>query len=144
MNQGDADTSVIACHRVSPTPRPGDIPISKHCRMNPESIALMIDTLKKNRAELKELCRRYRVRRLDVFGSAATSRGFDPQRSDLDFLVEFEPDQDLGPWLTHYFEFQQELQRLFGHSVDLVMASALKNPYFVREVNRTREPLYAA
>ena len=53
----------------------------------------MIDTLKKNRAELKELCRRYRVRRLDVFGSAATSRGFDPQRSDLDFLVEFEPGQ---------------------------------------------------
>ena len=39
---------------------------------------------------------------------------------------------------------EQELQRLFGHAVDLVMTSALKNPFFVREVNRTRKPLYAA
>ena len=104
----------------------------------------MIETLEAKRAELQELCLRYRVRRLDVFGSAATGQGFDPQCSDLDFLVEFEPDQDLGPWLSHYFEFQGELERLFGRSVDLVMASALKNPFFVREVNRTRRPLYAA
>ena len=104
----------------------------------------MIASLEARRAELRELCLRYRVRRLDVFGSAATGRGFDPQSSDLDFLVEFEPDQDLGPWLSHYFDLQDELQRLFGQSVDLVMASALKNPFFAREVNRTRRPLYAA
>jgi len=47
----------------------------------------MIATLEAKRAELQELCLRYRVRRLDVFGSAATVQGFDPQCSDLDFLV---------------------------------------------------------
>lgn len=40
---------------------------------------------------LAALCRRFRVRRLDLFGSAAAAGGFDPARSDLDLLVAFEP-----------------------------------------------------
>ena len=61
---------------------------------------------------LGDLCRRYGVRRLELFGSGATA-AFDPNSSDLDFLVEFLPEQDLGPWLRHYFAFQAELARLF-------------------------------
>jgi predicted nucleotidyltransferase len=49
----------------------------------------MIDAIQLRREELRALCRRFHVRRLDLFGSAA--RGdFDPERSDVDFLVEFE------------------------------------------------------
>jgi predicted nucleotidyltransferase len=103
----------------------------------------MIPIIENNRARLADLCRRYGVRRLDLFGSAATD-SFDPVRSDLDFLVEFLPQQDLGPWLRHYFEFQAELAGLFGRSVDLVLTTALKNPLFQREVDRTRSVLYAA
>jgi predicted nucleotidyltransferase len=103
----------------------------------------MITLIESKRATLMELCRRFGVQRLELFGSAATGV-FDPAHSDLDFLVEFLPEQQLGPWLRHYFEFQAELARLFGRPVDLVLAGAVRNPYFRRELERTRTVLYAA
>ena len=103
----------------------------------------MISLIETKQGLLADLCRQYGVRRLELFGSAATD-AFDPSRSDLDFLVEFLPEQELGPWLRHYFAFQTELAQLFGRSVDLVMAEAAKNPYFQRELERTRRLLYAA
>jgi predicted nucleotidyltransferase len=93
--------------------------------------------------ELADACRRFRVARLEVFGSAATE-GFDEASSDIDFLVEFIPGQDLGPWMSLYFDFRSELEKLLGRPVDLVMPTAMKNPHFIREVNRTRRLLYAA
>ena len=93
--------------------------------------------------ELADAGRRFRVARLEVFGSAATE-GFDEASSDIDFLVEFIPGQDLGPWMTLYFDFRSELEKLLGRKVDLVMPTAMKNPHFIREVNRTRRLLYAA
>ncbi len=103
----------------------------------------MLSLIENKQAFLADLCRRYGVQRLDLFGSAATE-AFDQDRSDLDFLVDFLPQQDLGPWLRHYFAFRAELARLFGHPVDLVMAGAVKDPHFRRELERTRTPLYAA
>jgi predicted nucleotidyltransferase len=96
------------------------------------------------RERLNALCRRYGVRRLDIFGSANVAGEFNSEESDLDFVVEFEPERDLGPWLKHYFDFKEELEQLFERKVDLDMSSALKHPLFVREVNRTRALLYAA
>ncbi|MEK6798823.1 MAG: nucleotidyltransferase domain-containing protein [Planctomycetota bacterium] len=103
----------------------------------------MIPLIEDNRVAIEELCRRFHVARLEVFGSAAEGR-FDPARSDVDFLIEFHPGQDLGPWLAHYFDFKDALERLLSRPVDLVMPKAMKNPYFIREVNRTRCILYAA
>jgi uncharacterized protein len=103
----------------------------------------MIPLLKKNRHLIEELCRKYRASRLEVFGSAADD-SFIPERSDVDLLVKFEPDSDLGPWMAHYFEFRDELRNLLGSEVDLVMVSSLTNPYFIKEVNRTRKLLYEA
>jgi hypothetical protein len=82
------------------------------------------------------------VARLEVFGSAASGR-FDPSASDLDFLVEFLPDSPMGPF-HQYFDFLAELRDLLGREVDLVEAGAIKNPYFIRSVNQSRELLYAA
>lgn len=98
--------------------------------------------IEQNRDALTELCRRYRVRRLDVFGSAATE-GFDPVMSDLDFLVEFE---DLAPdaYAAVFFGLLEGLQSLFARSVDLIADSAIRNPYFRESVERTRTQLYAA
>lgn len=104
----------------------------------------MPDLIEQRRDQLAELCRRFGVHRLELFGSAASGEAFDPSRSDLDFLVEFLPHQGLGPWLKHYFALQEALERMLGRHVDLVMTRALKNPYFVREVNRTRTTIYAA
>jgi hypothetical protein len=103
----------------------------------------MISLIEDNRLAIEALCRKYFVKRLEVFGSAATG-GFDPARSDVDLLVEFAPDADLGPWLSVYFGLKRELEALLGCSVDLVMPGAMKNRHFIREVDRTREPLYAA
>ena len=93
--------------------------------------------------ELTNLCRSFGVARLELFGSAATAE-FDPGRSDIDLLLEFLPGQDLGPWLTQYFEFRARLETLLGRKVDLVLSATVTNPYFARELNRTRRLLYAA
>jgi uncharacterized protein len=104
----------------------------------------MVTVIAEKQTELNELCARFGVERLEVFGSAATDDQFDPTRSDVDFIVTFEASQDLGPWLQHYLDFRDELINLLGYPVDLVMSSAMRNPYFVREANRTRRLLYGA
>lgn len=90
--------------------------------------------------ELRTLCERFRVRRLDLFGSAV-SRQLD-EVHDLDFLVEFEP---LAPGAAFdaYFGLLQGLERLYGKPIDLVMVSAIENPFFREEVERTKAMLYA-
>lgn len=93
--------------------------------------------------EIAELCRRYQVRRLDLFGSAATEH-FDPQTSDLDFLVTYRPDADPDPWFAQYLELQQALAELFDRPVDLVFDQPFRNPYFAQAVEETRTPVYAA
>jgi len=93
-------------------------------------------------AEIAELCRRFHVRRLDVFGSAV--RGdFDPARSDLDFVVEFEREHPLGG-LEIYFGLKEALEALFGRKVDLVSEGAVRNPYLRRSIDESRETVYAA
>ena len=103
----------------------------------------MVPLVESKRDALAALCRQYGVARLELFGSAATGAR-DEDARDLDFLVEFQPGRSLGPWLAHYFDFQAELERLFGRSVDLVMTGALTDPSFIREVNGSRKVLYAA
>ena len=98
-------------------------------------------SLEQHRAAIAELCRRYGVRTLDVFGSATTP-DFDESRSDVDFLVEFAYASGRGG-LADYFGFKEDLERLLGRSVDLV-SGKIENPFFRRGVEATREPLYAA
>jgi predicted nucleotidyltransferase len=91
--------------------------------------------------QLRELCARHRVRRLELFGSATSSR-FDPARSDLDFLVEFEELGDEG-YFDAYFGLLEGLQGLFDRRVDLVMRGAVRNPYFLESIEPSRTLLYA-
>lgn len=103
----------------------------------------MIKSVETKREAVRDVCRKYGVMKLEVFGSAAEG-AFSTGNSDVDLLVEFLPGVSLGPWLGHYFDLRDELARVFGCAVDLVMASALRSPHFIREVNRTRQLLYAA
>lgn len=101
----------------------------------------MVSLIDKNRQALIELCRAYHVRRLDVFGSAATD-DFDSS-SDIDFLVEFE--DTVGPRrFDNYFDLRRALEKLFARQVDLIEPGGLRNPYFIRQVNTTRRQIYAA
>lgn len=102
----------------------------------------MIELIEAKRPQLMDLCRRYRVRRLDVFGSAAQG-GFDPARSDLDFLVEFE-DLTIEDAADRYLGLLVDLEDLFARKIDLVSDNAIRNPYFRRAVDATRISLYAA
>jgi hypothetical protein len=97
--------------------------------------------IEQHRAEIAELCRRYAVRRLEVFGSAARGADFDPARSDADFLVEFEPESGL-PALEQYFGLAEDLEKLLGRPVDLVESRAVKNPYLLAGINKARELVY--
>jgi predicted nucleotidyltransferase len=82
------------------------------------------------------------VRRLELFGSAVGD-GFDPQRSDMDFLVEFEPLTE-GQHADMYFGLRESLGSLFSRPVDLVMTRAIRNRYFLEAIEPTRTLLYAA
>jgi hypothetical protein len=103
---------------------------------------IMIDLIEKNRPALENLCRRYHVRTLELFGSAADGT-FDPRRSDLDFLVEFTP--AAAERIFHgFFDLKEELQALFGRKIDLVMPGAIRNKYLLQAINEQRKLLYAA
>ena len=102
----------------------------------------MIPVVEERSDELRRLCLTYSVRRLDLFGSASTGL-YDPDESDLDFLVEFQP-AALNAYADAYFGLLEALGRLFGRPVDLVVESAIKNPYFLQSVEQTRIPIYEA
>ena len=103
----------------------------------------MIRDVSERSGELKDLCAQYGVHRLDLFGSAATGR-YRPQESDLDFLVEFRPETFESGYADAYFGLLEALEHLFGKPVDLVVASAIRNPYFMQSVEETRVPVYEA
>ena len=89
---------------------------------------------------LSALCRRFHVRKLDLFGSATDGR-FDPTRSDLDFLVRFEELSSVA-YADAYFGLHDELVTLFGRAVDLVTEPALENPYLRRQIEAQRQRLF--
>lgn len=102
----------------------------------------MLDLIQAHQHEIQEICRRFRVRRLELFGSAATGE-FDPNRSDLDFLVEFESLAE-GEHADAYFGLLAALEDLFNRHIDLVMPRAIRNRFFLQAINRNRQVLYAA
>ena len=96
-------------------------------------MALIIDN---NKEELIELCKKYRVAELDLFGSAATG-DFDEEKSDIDFLVEFKKTVTQDRF-DNFFNFLGELKELFNRPIDLVESGGLRNPYFIEMVNQTK------
>lgn len=94
-----------------------------------------------SQAKLAALCRKYHVRRLGLFGSAA--RGEAAPESDVDLLVEFEPGNAPSLWAEP--EMRAAFGALFGgRRVDLVPPAALDNPYRRRSILRDLKVLYEA
>lgn len=87
-------------------------------------------------------CRGHQVLRMHLFGSALRD-DFDPSRSDLDLLVEFQP---IAPaaLVKAYFDLEGQLASITGQAVDLVMADAIRNPYVQREIDASKQLLYEA
>ncbi len=95
------------------------------------------------RPGLDALCRRFHVRRLDLFGSAARGADFDPARSDLDLLVAYDPAHS-PPALADFLALRAALEELLGRKVDLAMDSAIRNPYLRASIDAARVPLHGA
>ena len=96
-----------------------------------------------HRAGIASLCRRFHVRRLDLFGSAARGADFDPAHSDLDLLVEYEPEH-APPALGDFLALREALESLFGRKVDLAMETAIRNPFVRAGIAAARVSLHAA
>jgi predicted nucleotidyltransferase len=89
------------------------------------------------------LCQEHGIARLDVFGSAART-DFDPQKSDYDFIVEFE---DIGPGTNYGFrflDFADALESLLGRKVDILTQDSIKNPYLKQAIDEDRRTIYEA
>ena len=102
----------------------------------------MSDPTSQYRFQIAALCRRFDVKRLALFGSAARGE-FDPDTSDLDFLVEFLSNDWPGA-ADRWFGLHEGLEQLFVRKVDLVSVRAATNPYFLQSANQYRVELYAA
>jgi uncharacterized protein len=102
----------------------------------------MLKLIEKHISEIRQICSQFNVSRLEIFGSALTE-DFDYSSSDIDLLVEFKPLKQ-GQYADAYFGLLDAMKNLFGRDVDLVMTRAIKNQYFLQEINQNREVLYAA
>jgi predicted nucleotidyltransferase len=102
----------------------------------------MHPAIAQHRQGIARICERYRISRLDVFGSAARGQDFQPERSDADFLVEFAPGSQ--PGLSVFMGVQSALAQLLGRQVDLIEAGSVRNPFVLQGINSSRETVYAA
>lgn len=102
----------------------------------------MLNLIERHKAEIASICRRFHVRRLDVFGSAARGGDFDAARSDVDLLVTYLPGHP--PDIAAYQDLRDALAELLERPVDLVMESAVENPFIRAGIERSRQPVYAA
>ena len=89
---------------------------------------------------LLELCQKWRIQELSVFGSVLGS-DFKPE-SDIDVLVEFDPK---AKWsLFDFMDVAEDLGRLLGRNVHLVEKDGLRNPFRRRAIMDSREVIYVA
>lgn len=98
-----------------------------------------MDIINKNKEKLNKICKKYRVALLFVFGSILTSKF--SSESDIDFVVYFEP-MPVLEYADNFFDFMHELENVFKRKIDLVSGKAMKNPYFIEEVEQTKKLVY--
>jgi predicted nucleotidyltransferase len=101
----------------------------------------VVSVVEEKLSEVAELCRRFGVERLAVFGSAARD-SFDPEKSDIDFVVSLANREPTASYADRYLGLADALEDLLGRRVDLVTEESIRNPHFRREVEASRRPIY--
>lgn len=97
--------------------------------------------IENGRNAIAELCRRHGVHRLEAFGSILRS-DFDAQRSDVDVLVEFQP--EVADSFANFLDLKEALEALFERPVDLVEGRAIRNRRLRYHIDQSKTPIYAA
>lgn len=93
-----------------------------------------------NLQKIIALCKKYKVKSLYVFGSILTPR-FN-ENSDVDFSATFDHDSDPLIAGENFMDFYMALEDIMGRKIDLVDEDYLKNPYFIEELNETKQLIY--
>lgn len=101
----------------------------------------MISTINSKITDLQQLCKKYAVKSMYLFGSASTGK-FNAD-SDIDILITFK-ELPIQQYTDNYFELHEALENLFGKKVDLITERSLSNPYFIQSIDQTKQLLYAA
>jgi uncharacterized protein len=96
--------------------------------------------IENKKEELSNICKKLKIRRMDVFGSAAV--GNFGQDSDIDILISFSDKLSIEEYTDNYFTLQYALRELFNREVDVVTERSLSNPYFIKSINNTKELIY--
>lgn len=103
----------------------------------------MHPTVEKHLDEIRELAASYGVEKLEIFGSAMTPE-FDPERSDVDFIVHYPPGYDYGYFAERFFDLEEAIADVLNRPAQLVMTDALQKERFRRNAELTRIVIYAA
>ncbi|MDE5922565.1 MAG: nucleotidyltransferase domain-containing protein [Muribaculum sp.] len=94
-----------------------------------------------NLEKIIELCKKFHVRKLWVFGSILTNHFND--QSDVDLCVDFDwKNIPLLEAADNFFNFQYALEDLLGRKIDITDDSAVRNKYFREELNEKRRLIY--
>jgi len=101
----------------------------------------MIEAIRRQCKAIAQLCQKYNVAYLDMFGSATQPERFDPARSDIDFVVEF-AELTTTDAFQRFMGLKMALERLLERPVDLLMARAIRNAYLLQTIERQRVRLY--
>ena len=101
----------------------------------------MNSIIENNKAQIDQLCLENKVDKLYVFGSVLTDK-FN-KKSDLDFVVAFDNSIELLDYADNYFNFLFSLEDLFKREIDLLTEKSLRNPYFIKELDNTKQLIYA-
>jgi uncharacterized protein len=100
----------------------------------------MITLIEQHREQIAELCRRYGVERLDVFGSVTTDK-FDETTSDIDLIARFSRMNEPGI-ARRFVDFADRMEQLLNRPIDLLTDQPFRNPYFAQSVARSRKVVY--
>jgi predicted nucleotidyltransferase len=100
----------------------------------------MNNIVSSNIDEVIKLLKSHRIERAYIFGSAVQG-DFDEQ-SDLDFLVKFEANITPLEKGELWWDLHDTLRNLFKREIDIITESSLKNPYFIKEIDNTKELIY--
>ena len=90
---------------------------------------------------LSILCRQYKVKTLYAFGSVLSERF--GNESDVDLIVAFN-EIPVEEYADNYFDFKFSLQDIFNRPIDLLEEQAIKNPYFQKNINRSKQMIYGS
>lgn len=92
--------------------------------------------------KLKELCKKYDLQTMHIFGSACTQSFND--ESDIDILISFKKNISIERYTDNYFNLHYKLEELFNRKIDLITENSLSNPYLIESIEENKQLLYAA